>query len=176
MKRKDILEAVSMDLLSIPPLVFRAVRSRITRSALSELEMDITPHQMEIIRLLSEEGTMHPSKIGERLEIARAQMTKLVDQLVKLKIVERSADPVDRRTLNITLSAEGKLILEEHKQKVTAAVQEIMSSLTDKELESLSQSLRNLRDLLLKNTSDNSGEVAVRRPPPEAGGTTRPQK
>jgi DNA-binding MarR family transcriptional regulator len=154
MSRKDILEAVSMDLLSIPPLVFRAVRARITRTTLSEMEMDITPHQMEIIRLLSEEGTMHPSKIGERLEIARAQMTKLVDQLVKLKMVERSADAVDRRTLNITLSSEGKAILEEHKQKVNDAVREIMSSLTDEELGSLSQSLRNLRDLLL-NTSES---------------------
>ena len=151
--RKDILETVSMDLLSIPPLVFRAVRTRITKTTLSELEMDITPHHLEIVRLLSERGTMHPSEIGERLQIAKSQMTKLVDKLVDLKIVERNTDTADRRTYNITLSHEARKTLEEHKHKVMDAVQEIMSSLTDEELENLSLSLRNLRDVLLKSVS-----------------------
>lgn len=154
--RDDILEKVSMDLLSIPQLVFRAVRKRITRTTLSEVDMNITPHHLEIVRLLAENETLRASEIGERLQIARAQMTNLIDKLVALKIVERKIDPDDRRTYNIRLTDEARIVSEKHKRKVVGAVREIMSGLTDEELENLSSSLRNLRDILLKSTADSA--------------------
>ena len=153
--RNDILEKVSMDLLSISPLIFRAIRTKITKTTLSELDMNITPHHFEIVRLLEEEGTLHASEIGERLQIAKAQMTNLIDRLVALKMVERKMDTADRRTYDITLTAGAREILEEHKYKVVTAVQEIVSSLSDEELENLSLSLRNLRDILSKSTTDS---------------------
>lgn len=149
--RAEILEKVSMDLLSIPQLVFRSVRRRITRTTLSEVDMNITPHHFEIVRVLEEEGTLHASEIGERLQIARAQMTKLIDRLVSLNIVERKMDLSDRRTYNIRLTAESRAILRRHHRKVVRAVQEVMSSLSDEELENLSHSLRRLRDVLLES-------------------------
>jgi DNA-binding MarR family transcriptional regulator len=145
---------VSIDLLSIPPLIFRAIRKKITRTTLSKLDTDITPHQFEIMRLLAEEGTLHVSEIGERLQIAKAQMTKLIDKLVALNLVERKMDMADRRTHNITLTGQARAVLEEHKCNVMRAMREIMSDLIDEELENLSVLLRNLRDILLKSTVD----------------------
>jgi DNA-binding MarR family transcriptional regulator len=97
-----------------------------------------------------EEGTMHPAEIGQRLEIARAQMTKLIDRLVELDIVERVGDESDRRATNIALTPQGISLLEEHKQIIENAVSEAMSALTDEELEELFGSLRKLRDILIK--------------------------
>jgi len=156
--RSDILEKVSMDLLSIPPLVFRATRKRIARSMLSEVDINITPHHLEIVRLLEEEGTLHPSEIGERLQIAKAQMTKLIDRLVALDIVERKIDTTDRRTHNIVLTMRARAMSARQKQKITSAVREIMSSLSDEELENLSTSLRRLRDVLLSSAADNASK------------------
>jgi DNA-binding MarR family transcriptional regulator len=154
--RADIVEKVSMDLLSIPPLVFRAVRNRITKTILSDPDLDITPHQFEILGLLAEEGTMHSSEIGERLQIGKAQMTQLINRLVVLKVVERTMNESDRRTYNIHITADAARLLEEHKRKVVMAVKGIMSSLSDQELENLSVSLRSLRDTLLRSTTDIS--------------------
>ncbi len=151
--REDILEKVSVDLLSVPPLIFRAIRTKITRTTLSEAEMNITPHQFEILSLLAEEGTLHPCQIGERLQIAKAQMTKLIDKLVVLNLVAREADETDRRTYKITLTDEARTALEEHKRRVMSAVQELMSALNDDELDNLSLSLRNLRDVLLRSAA-----------------------
>src|SRR5512138_2047953 len=118
--RDQILETVSNSLLSVPPLVFRAVHKRLA-STLSEADMSITPHHFEILRLLGDEGTMHVSEIGERLRIARAQMTKLIDRLVALGMVERTVHPSDRRTYDITISAESKAIMEEHNRRALEA-------------------------------------------------------
>lgn len=155
----EILERVSMDLLSIPQLIFRSVRKRITLTTLSEVDMNITPLHVEIIRVLEEEGTLHASEIGERLQIARAQMTKLIDRLVSLNIVERKMDLSDRRTYNISLTTESKTILRRHHRKVVRAVQEIVSSLSDDELDHLSLSLRRLRDVLVESADGTLAPV-----------------
>ena len=152
--RSNIIENVSNDLLSIPPLVFRAVRNKITKTIISDFDLDITPHHLEIISILADNGTMHASEIGERLQIGKAQMTQLINRLVNLDIVERTMDESDRRTYNITLKEDAVKLLEEHRKSIFLAVEEIMSSLSDQELENLSVSLRKLRDTLLKSTTD----------------------
>lgn len=154
MSRSDIIEKVSKDILSIPPLVFRAVRNKITKTIISDFDLDITPHHFEIIRLLADNGTMHSSKIGEKLQIGKAQMTQLINRMVSLEIVERTIDETDRRTYNISLKKDAIRLLNEHKQTTFLAVEEIMSGLSDEELENLSVSLRKLRDLLLSSTNN----------------------
>jgi len=145
--RNEILTVVSRDLLSISPLISRSIRRKL---AAVNLELNITPLHFEIMRLLEDEGTLHVSEIGEKLQIAKAQMTKLIDKLVILNFVERTADITDRRTLNITLTDQGFTLLRETKNRIMNAVQEIVSSLSDEDLENLSLSLRTLRDMLLK--------------------------
>ena len=152
--RSDILEKVSGDLLSIPPLIFRSTRRRLIKTTLSD--MNITHRHFEIMILLEEKGTLHVSEIGGKLQIAKAQMTKLIDRLVAMNIVERTTDITDRRTFNVTLTEQARAILKEHKNSLMRTIQETMSRLTDEELESLSVSLRNLQTMLLKAQQLNS--------------------
>jgi DNA-binding MarR family transcriptional regulator len=148
--RSDILEKVALDLLCIPALTFRGIRKKLIKTALADMDVDITPLHIEIIRLLEEEGTLHVVKIGEKLQIAKAQMTKLIDKLVDLNLVERKMDTADRRTINISLSAQGRSIIEEHKTRIMNAMQETMAQLSDEDLKDLSGSLRKLQDILSK--------------------------
>jgi DNA-binding MarR family transcriptional regulator len=153
-ERAQILETVSMDLLSIPPLVSRSLRKRVARAPLGQAETHMTPHHFEIMRLLEEEGSLSASEIGDRLQLAKAQMTKLIDRLVASGIVERTCDPADRRVYDIRLTEQSRAILEEHRKKVVQAMQDIISRLSDRELENVSNSLRSLRDLLVNSSCE----------------------
>ena len=148
--QKDILERVAVDLLSIPPLLFREIRRKLIKAALANIDVDITPLHFEIMTLLKETGTLHVAEIGDRLYIAKAQMTHLIDKLVDLNIVKRKLDIADRRTINITLTGQGRAFLEEHKNRLVSTTMETMSRLTDEELEDLANTLRKLRDILSK--------------------------
>lgn len=148
--RDDILERAATDLLSIPPLIFRKVRTKLVKTTLADVDAGITPHHFEIIRLLDKEGKLHVAEIGDRLHIARAQMTKLIDKLVYLKFVERQTDVADRRTTTIVLSTYGKAVLREHKTSVMNAIRESMGQLSDEDLRDLSDTLRRLQDILSK--------------------------
>jgi DNA-binding MarR family transcriptional regulator len=134
--QRDTLERVAVDLLSIPPLLFREIRRKLIKAALANIDVDITP--------------LHVAEIGDRLYIAKAQMTHLIDKLVDLNIVERKMDIADRRTINITLTGQGRAFLEEHKNRLVSTTMETMSRLTDEELEDLANTLRKLRDILSK--------------------------
>ena len=148
--RRDTLERVALDLLSIPPLIFRGIRKKVIKTALADIDVDITPLHFEIMTLLEEAGTLHIAEIGERLQIARAQMTHLIDKLVDLNIVERKMDIADRRIINITLTGRGRVFLKEHKNRLVRTTIETMCQLPDEELKDLANMLRKLRDILSK--------------------------
>jgi DNA-binding MarR family transcriptional regulator len=148
--RGEIIGRVAADLLSVPPLIFRLIRRKLVMTTLEDIDVDIKLLHFEIMKVLKEEGTLHPAKIGERLLIAKAQMTHLIDKLVELGFVKREMDASDRRTINITLTDTGSKVLEEQDNLVINAVRDNMSALTDVELEALSHSLRTLRDILFK--------------------------
>jgi len=146
----DISGKVAVDLLSIPPLVFRIIRRKLIATTLADIDVDIKFPHFEIMTVLKEEGTLHVAEIGERLQIAKAQMTHLIDKLVELEMVDRNIDTNDRRTINITLTEKGAVFMKSHENSIISAVREYISCLEEDELEALSLSLRTLRDTLLK--------------------------
>lgn len=148
--RSKILDSVIEDLFSIPPLIFRGIRRKLLKTALVSIDMDISPLHFEIMKLLHEAGILHVAEIGERLRIARPQMTHLIDKLVDVGIVERQADTIDRRMINIVLTDKGKTTLKEHDSNIRKAMRDTLSCFTDEELDDLSDSLRKLRDILSK--------------------------
>jgi len=148
--REDILEKVAIDLLSIPPLIFREIRRKLIKTALADTNVDITPLHFEILRLLEKERGLHVAEIGEKLQVAKAQMTHLIDKLADLNMIERKTDIADRRTINITLTGQGRAFLDEHKNRLAHTAIETMSGLTDEELEDLANTLNKLRDILSK--------------------------
>ena len=148
--REEILEKIATDLLSIPSLLFREIRSKLVRMTLADTDMHITPLNYEVMSLLEEAGTLHIAKIGGELHIARAQLTHLIDKLADLNMIERNTGMDDRRTANITLTSHGKAFLDGRKERLVGIVMEIMSDLRDEELEDLANMLNKLRDLLLR--------------------------
>jgi DNA-binding MarR family transcriptional regulator len=148
--QNDISGRVAVDLLSIPPLVFRVIRRKLIMTTLADINVDIKFPHFEIMTVLKEKGTLHVAEIGEKLQIAKAQMTHLIDKLAELEMVDRNIDTTDRRTINITLTQKGSAFMKTHEKNVINAVREYISILENDELAALSLSLRTLRDTLLK--------------------------
>jgi DNA-binding MarR family transcriptional regulator len=135
-------------LLSVPPLIFRGTRRKLLKTALDNMNVDVSPLHFAILRLLKEKGTLHIAEIGERLMVARAQMTRLIDKLAELEMVERQTDSADRRVTNIILTDKGRAFVEEQDDCLWEATKDLVSGLTNEELADLSASLERLREIL----------------------------
>jgi len=147
---RDALERAAKDLLQIPPLIFRSVRRAIamTTSLDPDLDLHVSHQQFEVIVLLDEEGTLQVAEIGKRLQIAKAQMTQVMDKLADLGLIEREINPADRRAINVSLSPRGRTVLAANKLRLRAAVKETMSTISDEDLAELSTSLRKVQDIM----------------------------
>lgn len=151
MNKEELLDNVAMDLISIPPLIHRTIKKKLGSSPpMAKLEKDISQPQFEIIRLLGEHGELHIAEICKKLEITKAHMTQLLDKLVEMKLVERRQNTKDRRILDVSLTSHGKKIMEKHVGKTKEAIKKNMATLSNDEIEKMSEMLRGLHDILVK--------------------------
>ncbi|WP_431710105.1 MarR family winged helix-turn-helix transcriptional regulator [Glutamicibacter uratoxydans] len=100
------------DLGSLFHRVSRAVRKQ---TSLALHPHGVTPHQARALMLLARAGQdpagtggLRNSQLAERLRIAARSATEVVDQLQEKQLVQRTADPSDRRAWIITLSDRGR--------------------------------------------------------------------
>jgi DNA-binding MarR family transcriptional regulator len=149
--KKDVLEKATTNILSIPPIIHRTLRQKIVKKASGDFfEKLITSIHSEIIWLLDEEGPLSIGEISDKLMIAKAQMTQLIEKLVRMDIVERRPVKGDRRKIEIAFTETGKNFLKEHKKDVDGWFMESMSDLTDQDLKSLTDALSTVKSVLAK--------------------------
>jgi DNA-binding MarR family transcriptional regulator len=148
--QSNVIESAARDLFSIPPLIARSVRRKVTNLPTGDLPPGISPVHIHTLKTLLEQGPLHINTIGQQLLIKSPHMTHLVDTLVNRSMVDRQTDPEDRRSINLILTQKGRQFLEDHEKNIMEGIRAFLGSLSAKELQDLSTSLRNVRDTLLK--------------------------
>lgn len=77
------------------------------------LELSLTLAQMRTLYLVAAEGTLRMSELAERLGTAASTSTGVVDGLVQMGLLERDADPGDRRQVLVRTTDAGRERLED---------------------------------------------------------------
>jgi DNA-binding MarR family transcriptional regulator len=87
-----------------------AVQREGNRLLAAELRpLDLTPSQAEVLRVLRDHGPLTLTALGELLVCETGTSpSRLVDRLVARGLVQRDTDPADRRSLALSLTADGK--------------------------------------------------------------------
>jgi DNA-binding MarR family transcriptional regulator len=149
---KDVLTRAILDLLYIPPLIHRGVRRAVAAMSAQDpdFKIDLTPQQVEILSFLDEKGVHRVAEIGKKLQIAKAQMTQIMDKLAERGLINRETSSEDRRAINISLSSQGRYLLAINQEKLGEAVRKNISQLSDEDLNELSASLQKVRDIMDK--------------------------
>jgi DNA-binding MarR family transcriptional regulator len=126
--------------------------------ALSRLESLVAPFGLSkggfnLLNVVAgAEEPLTPSEIGERILVRAATVTGLVDTLVRRGLVERRADPHDRRRVLIAVTPAGRETLAAANAAVFDSDASVMACLTENERERLIRLLgklqRQLRELI----------------------------
>ncbi len=78
-----------------------------------------------------------PFAIGERIVVSRATVTGLLDSLESQALIRRDADPTDGRRLLISLTRDGRDLVESLMPEVFALQQDVFAALDAQEKETL---------------------------------------
>ncbi len=69
---------------------------------------NVTPAQAMILNFLSDEDEITSRHLGERTQLDSATLTGILDRLEAMELIERKANPDDRRAISICLTDRGK--------------------------------------------------------------------
>ncbi len=110
---------------------------------------DVSAEQYNVLRILRGQkgAAVNMCDIQERMLAKNSNTTRLIDKLLIKDYVTREICPVNRRKMEILITAKGLSLLEELDAKVTAYEQNFASNLTADELQYLNQLLEKYRTI-----------------------------
>lgn len=145
--KEDKLELIMQNFISIMPLF----QKKLIRSNCNfhNDDFNLNHSHFQIMVILKEEGKLPISDVAKKLLISTPNMTKLLNKLIDLEMINRIHDTNDRRIVNIELTQRGKDYLNEKFENVKNSMKATFSALPDKEINKLNSSLENLKEVLI---------------------------
>jgi MarR family 2-MHQ and catechol resistance regulon transcriptional repressor len=111
-----------------------SVRSRLERRL---LRLGLTENQFGVLETLLHLGPLHQRDLGRKLFTTGANITVIVDNLERRGLVLRTRDTADRRLVAVSLTPEGKRLVEALFPAHVARIVELYSVLTPEEQDDL---------------------------------------
>ena len=143
MRNQNIEDATDL-LFRLPRIMKGSMQREIYKSPLQSIDSRLSPHHMMIMKIVDEEGMLNISEIGDTAMISKAQMTQSIDTLTSLGMLERQADPTDRRKTWIILTDKGKEAVDFLDKAIKERMTGLLSGLNDEELGKTLESLKYL--------------------------------
>jgi MarR family transcriptional regulator for hemolysin len=139
-------ETISTDtcatlLLEVVPLVMRAIRVEMR----SRRGADLSVPQFRSLTILKNAPGVALSDVAEHVGLGLPSMSKLIDGLVERGLVSRQTSAADRRRVTLTLTAEGRALLEDAFQGSRTSLVERLQKLSAADLVHIEAALVALR-------------------------------
>jgi DNA-binding MarR family transcriptional regulator len=127
-------------------LLMRAARTLRRRFGAVLAPWDLSPHQARALRVVGSGDGVRLSELAEALRIAPRSATEVADGLQERGLVERAADPTDRRAVVLTVTEDGRQVQREVDAARAADSAELFARLSAADRAELARTLRVLTD------------------------------
>jgi len=94
----------------------------------------LTKQQFQLLRIVSSSGVITISDMAQILGISRPAASKAVEKLVSLLLICRTESEIDRRSMNLTLTAVGERVLTNYTGCQSKRLEQIKGAFTPDEI------------------------------------------
>ena len=143
------MDRVIAAILRFPP-VFRKMHREVFARGQNQVGIAIANHHVMIMKILHENGTLSSTEIGEILCVSKSQMTHSTEKLMKMGLVEKRPNIIDRRKVDIALTPKGQAAIRKIDKVLLDLLHEHLSDLSDDDLEKLAGSFDNIVEVFSK--------------------------
>ncbi len=134
-------------LLKIIPPAMQMIRREMRRGVASNTEMKISVPQFRVLARLTR-GTFLAGELAEFIGVSFPSMSRMIDHLVKKKLISKKRGTLDKREFRMNLTDLGKSIHLNAQQKAHTALTKNISTLSKKEKLELAAGLQVLEKLI----------------------------
>jgi DNA-binding MarR family transcriptional regulator len=139
-----------MRITTTPELAVR-LRLAITRTSRrlrQEAGTGLSPSLTSALATIDTHGPLTPSELATRERVQRPTATRLVARLEELGVLQRAADPSDRRSSLLSVTPEGHALMEQMRGRKTAYLARRIEKLDPEERAALHRAAGILERLL----------------------------
>jgi DNA-binding MarR family transcriptional regulator len=113
--------------------------ARLARRLRQEAGADLSPSQTAALATIERHGPLTPSEVAVRERVQRPTVTRVLARLEEAGLVERTADPADRRSSLVRATEEGRALLAVLRNRKDAYLAQRLDELDDADREVLEQ-------------------------------------
>src|SRR3954463_13873778 len=126
----------------------RVVLARTARRLRQEAGTDLSPSQTAALATIERRGPLTPSEIAKCERIQRPTATRVIARLEEGGLIARAADPADGRSSLVSITAEGRALLEQGRANKDAFLARRLDGLDAGELATLERAAEILERVL----------------------------
>jgi DNA-binding MarR family transcriptional regulator len=126
----------------------RLVITRTARRLRQQAGADLGPSQISALASIERHGPLTPSELAEIERIQRPSATRIVARLEEAELVERVADPSDRRSFTVGINPGGRALMNKLRTRKNAYLAKRLRGLDEADLATLDRAAEILEDLL----------------------------
>lgn len=108
-------------------------------------EIGVTRVQWQVLSMLSQHEGVNQGGLAELLDVEAITLCRMVDRLQEAELVERRANPADRRAWRLFLTDRARTLLDELRPLAKSMMEDAMTGLTQSERDQLCNSLERIR-------------------------------
>lgn len=138
-----LIDTCSRELMDTAPQILQAIRVEMRRGRGS----DISIPQFRTLGFIQRNPDSSLSNLAEHLGLTLPSVSKLVDGLVKQKLVTRRESTADRRMLTLVLTKAGASIVDSARADAQANLAQKLGGFSIDELETIYQAMKLLRPI-----------------------------
>ena len=140
-------------MLTTPPVTevagrLRLVVARTARRLRQEAGADLSPSMSSALAAIDRHGPLTPSEVAAHERVQRPTATRVLARLEELGLVERAADPADRRSSLISVSADGRTLLRRQRSRKNQFLARRLATLQPEEVATLDRAAAILERML----------------------------
>jgi MarR family transcriptional regulator for hemolysin len=140
-----LLDTCAHDLMDTAPKIVQAIRVEMRRGRGSDLSIA----QFRTLGFIQRNPDSSLSDLADHMGLTLPSVSKLVDGLVKQKLITREESVADRRRLTLVLTQNGESIVNSARVNAQANLARILSGLTTDELTTIHQAMKLLYPLFV---------------------------
>ena len=139
-----VIENIASKIFSVQPML----RKRVAKFEGMNAGQSMPLSHVQVLSVLNDEGSMTVSDISRRFNIAKPNITPLVDRLSAEGLVERQRSETDRRVVNIAIRDAGRERLLQTQQAIFAMIAGWADRISPEEFSELSDALDSMIRIL----------------------------
>lgn len=133
--------------------IMRSLKAPLAKHVMAE---GLTVSQFSVLEILFFKGELTVNEIIEGVFSTSGNISVVIDNLVKAGHVNKQQNPRDRRSRLITLTPQGKEIIEDYYPRHRDEIHHIMNGMTHTEKRTLVSGLISLRKTIETNNKDRT--------------------